>query len=219
MQEHHVSAFPSSLFLSVPLLGSWSVTQTFTHFLRGKVIGPLSHAVRCVLSALMCSHYSSTRDQTAMDQLWPLCIRLIMSVPATRLLVGMSHVSISRKATWEWMIKSAPEDRFHQLLAEFSGVPAFVDFDCVACVPANQIWPSSDGLRVGLFCTHTSAFVSHEVFICYQSDFLSQIFISNQSSWLNLKSEPSSINHITCFTPIMPALISHRDETPPWVHI
>lgn len=64
--------------------------------------------------------------------------------------------------------------------------------------------------------THISALLSHEVLVCYQSDFLSQIFISNQSSWLNLKSEPSSINHITCLTPIMPGLISHRNETPPW---
>lgn len=66
---------------------------------------------------------------------------------------------------------------------------------------------------------YVSALLSHEVWVCYQSDFLSQILISNQSSWLNLKSEPGSINHITCLTPTMPAHISHRNETPPCVYV
>lgn len=67
--------------------------------------------------------------------------------------------------------------------------------------------------------TQITALLSHEVLVCYQSDFLSQIFISNQSSWLNLKSEPSSINHITCFNPIMPAFIRHTNETPLWAYV
>lgn len=91
---------------------------------------------------------------------------------------------------------------------------------CSNCTPLIKYGEHRQPLRFPLFThththAHTSMFLSHEVLVCYQSDFLSQIFISNQSSWLNLKSEPSSINHITCLTPIMPAPISHRNETPP----
>lgn len=117
-------------------------------------------------------------------------------------------------------IKSEPEERFHQSLVKFAEVPALsllIALRVSSLIKYGRVQTGSvfRGPHTHTH-THISALLSHEVLVCYQSDFLSQIFISNQSSWLNLKSEPSSINHITCLTPIMPGLISHRNETPPW---
>lgn len=90
-------------------------------------------------------------------------------------------------------IKSEPEQRFHRSLVKFAGVPVLSLL--IALRVSSLIWPSSDRLSIPQpACIHThtqthvhvhihiSPLLSHEVLVCYQSDFLSQIFISNQSS-------------------------------------
>lgn len=197
-----------------------SLTMTHTHHdtHMGMIIGPLCHVVRCGLKrpppnvqqwstmtygeSAICVPVSEC-PWCSWNPNWCLC------------------ASEHRKERQKRGLDKIWGERFHQSLVKFAGVPAFSLLIAlrISCLIKYGRVQASSALPRPHTLAHISPLLSHEVLVCYQSDFLSQIFISNQSSWLNLKSEPVSINHITCLTPIMAALISHRNETPPWVYV